>query len=118
MANETIGELAHHCGESAHVRKDKNGRLYLACPACGQLKYNLPAGQDYILNNAVMYGASGQRNVTNITEKKPVDVDGFESLDSGGVATIELPENIDYEEIKLDKAGNVVDADAWADFKL
>lgn len=72
MANETIGKLKHHCGESADVRKDKNRRLYVNCPCCGQLKYNLQGGQNYILDNTVMFDRDGklpaeksQRNVTN-----------------------------------------------------
>ena len=69
MANETIGKLLHHCDHDADVRKDKNGRLYVNCPHCGQLKYNLPGGQTYILENTRMFGAGGeepaQRNVTN-----------------------------------------------------
>lgn len=52
--NETIGKLAHHCGHEADVRKNKKGKLYLMCPNCGQLHYNLPGGQDYILINARM----------------------------------------------------------------
>lgn len=72
MANETIGKLLHHCDHDADVRKDKNGRLYLNCPHCGQLKYNLQGGQNYILENTRMFGAGGepvQRNVTNVNEE-------------------------------------------------
>ncbi len=59
MANETIGKLKHHCGTLADVRKDRGGKLYLMCSNCGQLKYNLSGGQDYILNNAVMLNERG-----------------------------------------------------------
>ena len=90
MANETIGKLLHHCGEDADVRKDKNGRLYLNCPCCGQLKYNLQGGQNYILENVKMFDADGnlpdeksQRNVTNehnvTNERNGGFMDGLEN---------------------------------------
>jgi len=60
MASETIGFVAHHCGNSAHVRKDKNGKLYGVCSHCGQQKYNLQGGQDYLLNNVFMLDSSGE----------------------------------------------------------
>jgi hypothetical protein len=59
MANADEGRLLHHCGKYAAVRKNKNGKLYLMCPHCGQLPYNLPGGQEYILENAEMYGPDG-----------------------------------------------------------
>jgi len=74
MANETIGKLPHHCGHDADVRKDRNGKLYLQCPNCGQLKYNLSGGQDYILDNAVMFNERGE--VPEVDDKKPVNVTG------------------------------------------
>ena len=80
MANETIGTLAHHCGTTADVRKNKKGKLYLMCPNCGQLAYNLPGGQDYILNHAAMNGAKPAPEsvekipLRNVTESNPVDV--------------------------------------------
>lgn len=75
MANETIGTLAHHCGRVADVRKNKKGKLYVMCPACGQLAYNLPGGQDYILENAQMNGAKPPETpLRNVTESTSVDV--------------------------------------------
>ncbi len=84
MANQTIGKLEHHCGQSADVRKDKNGRLYLNCPHCGQLKYNLPGGQDYILNNCIMLDERGQ-------------LPGFESVKAGGTASVNVTSRARYE---------------------
>lgn len=81
MANETLGLLEHHCGFSAHVRKNKNGRLYLNCPNCGLLAYGKAGGQDYILNNTVMANADGslpegeiESLRTRIPEKEAVKV--------------------------------------------
>lgn len=51
MANPDCGTIAHHCGTTAAVRRDRNGRLYLSCGHCGLLKYNLPTGQAWILDN-------------------------------------------------------------------
>ena len=75
MANETIGKLIHHCETVADVRKDKSGKLYLMCPNCGQLKYNLPGGQNYILEKAAMYDADGNFEIpSEFTDKKAVNV--------------------------------------------
>jgi len=74
MANETIGKLRHHCETDADVRKDRNGKLYLQCSNCGQLKYNLSGGQDYILDNAVMFNERGE--VPIVEAEKPVNVTG------------------------------------------
>lgn len=71
MANETIGKLKHHCGTLADVRKDRGGKLYLMCSCCGQLKYNLSGGQDYILNNAVMLNDNGELPVNFSSESLP-----------------------------------------------
>lgn len=117
MANETIGKLKHHCGTDADVRKDRNGKLYLQCSNCGQLKYNLPGGQDYILSGAVMFNERGeipatkqeekpQRNVTEksrfeqevskpkkdkpVTEKKPLTSEAAYSPRSEGIGSMEL----------------------------
>ena len=116
MANETIGKLKHHCGTQADVRKDRNGKLYLQCSNCGQLKYNLPGGQDYILSGAVMFNERGeipeekaeekpQRNVTKksrfeieVSKPQKKAVTDGESLtsephykpDHGGIGNMEL----------------------------
>jgi hypothetical protein len=67
MQNKTIGKLEHHCGTVADVRKDRGGKLYLMCANCGQLKYNLLGGQDYILNNAVMLNGRGELPAEAVT---------------------------------------------------
>ncbi len=70
MANESIGYLNHECGHKADVRKNKKNKLYVMCPNCGQLFYNLPGGQEFILNNAVMFGAGGKPEPEQKTENK------------------------------------------------
>ena len=88
MANETIGKLKNGCpftGQPAEVRKDKNGKLYFYSRA-GLIKPNLPEGQDWMLENSVMYAPneretnhSGEppapkpaRNVTGEGDPEPV----------------------------------------------
>lgn len=61
MARADIGEILHApCGKVAPVRKNANGKLYINCPRCGMGTYVLPAGQDYILANAKMFGPDGK----------------------------------------------------------
>ncbi len=100
MANETIGKLKHHCGTMADVRKDRGGKLYLMCSHCGQLKYNLSGGQDYILNNAVMLNDRGELP------------EGFVSVSSNdGKATIpDVPvSGAKYETVVLENSVNVTE---------
>ncbi|MPY23913.1 hypothetical protein [Shewanella sp. YLB-07] len=53
--NPDIGEiLCPLCNKLAPVRKDRNGKLYYVSKA-GMIKPNLPAGQDWLLNNAVIW---------------------------------------------------------------
>ena len=89
MANETIGKLIHHCDTVADVRKDRRGKLYLMCPNCGQLKYNLPGGQNYILEKATMFDENGNFEVPT------------EFLDKAAVNVTEKPGK--FEKVKLEK---------------
>jgi hypothetical protein len=91
MPNETIGKLEHHCGTVADVRKDRGGKLYLMCANCGQLKYNLSGGQDYILNNAVMLNARGELPAE--TEAEDNEKSTIPPVKSGKYETVVLENN-------------------------
>lgn len=72
MANPTIGEIKcpHETGCLAEVRKCVTGRqlLYYVCRH-GKITPNLQPGQDWILDNAKMYGSEGPPAPQPITEK-------------------------------------------------
>lgn len=74
MARAEIGEIRHECGSTASVRRDKTNKLYLACPTCGLLRYSLRGGQDYILNNATIYGPEGKPEPAEVIAPKPAPV--------------------------------------------
>ena len=66
--NPDIGEITcPFSGEVAPVRRDKNGKLYFVS-AAGMIKPNNPAGQDWMLENAKIWGANHQKPA----EQKPV----------------------------------------------
>jgi len=44
------------CDDIGALRIDKGGVYYYDCPNCGRIKPNYEAGQDIVLDNAVMYG--------------------------------------------------------------
>lgn len=60
MANDNIGEIAcaHHNGPrvQAFVRLDKKSKLYIFCPSCGIIAPRNPSFQEFIKENASMYG--------------------------------------------------------------
>ncbi len=61
MAREAVGEVkCKYDDQAAEVRKNEKGKLYVYCPECGIHHLNTPAGQNWILNNATMYGAEGK----------------------------------------------------------
>ncbi|MGI2072629.1 hypothetical protein [Shewanella baltica] len=54
--NDDIGTIiCPICGDSAPVRRDCNGKLYYVGKA-GMIKPNMPAGQDWMLENADIWG--------------------------------------------------------------
>lgn len=54
--NEDIGTvICPICGDKAPVRKDCNGKLYYVGKA-GMIKPNMPAGQNWMLENADIWG--------------------------------------------------------------
>lgn len=60
MANENIGNItcSHHREPlQAFVRKDKRDKLYIYCPKCGIIAPKAHTFQDFIKENATMYGA-------------------------------------------------------------
>lgn len=58
--NEDIGEIrCPFTGDLAPVRRDCNGKLYYVGKA-GMIKPNMPIGQDYMLEHATIWGASGK----------------------------------------------------------
>lgn len=72
MANETIGELKNGCplcGGKAEVRKDKNGKLYYYS-AAGLIRPATRTGQDWLLENAIMYGRD-QREDNSAPDAEP-----------------------------------------------
>ena len=77
MARESVGEIqCKYDDQMAEVRKNEKGKLYLYCQECGIHHLNTPAGQNYILNNAKMFGAAGKPDPVSVPaadppEKKP-----------------------------------------------
>lgn len=68
--NPTIGKVkCPISGDWAEVRKDRKGKYYYVGSA-GMIKPNLPIGQEWLLNNALMYG---KKEVDLINEKAPVN---------------------------------------------
>lgn len=58
--NPDIGEiLCPLCNELAPVRKDRNGKLYYVSEA-GMIKPNMPEGQNWLLDNAVIWPHGGK----------------------------------------------------------
>lgn len=58
MANETIGHVeCPFCSKTADVRKNKKGRLYIACSTDGLITPALAHGQAWILDRVKMLGA-------------------------------------------------------------
>lgn len=45
------------CGTDQPVRKNVNGKLYLNCSNCGVIQPSLPHFQEWVLENAKLYGA-------------------------------------------------------------
>jgi hypothetical protein len=57
QVNLNIGMIAcFQCGDTAAVRKNKNGLLYFDCLNCGRITPNLQGGQDKILERAKIWG--------------------------------------------------------------
>lgn len=60
--NQNIGMIACSCcGQMSAVRREKNntGKFYWDCLRCGRIKPNMPAGQDYIMERATIWGPEG-----------------------------------------------------------
>lgn len=58
---ESVGEVqCRYCdeGQLSEVRKNEKGKLYLFCKECGIHHLNSAKGQEWILANAKLYGAS------------------------------------------------------------
>jgi len=65
MANETIGKIkCPFTGGFGEVRKDKTGKLYFYSKA-GLIKPNLPDGQDWILENAILFSEKEANEVNS-----------------------------------------------------
>ncbi len=73
MANETIGRVTcPMCGGDGQVRRYKTGRrlLYYVC-GCGIIRPNTQKGQDWLLENAEIWGAEGPVNVEPQKQEQP-----------------------------------------------
>lgn len=60
---ESVGEVqCRYCdeGQLAEVRRNEKGKLYLFCRECGIHHLNSAKGQEWILENAKLYGADGK----------------------------------------------------------
>lgn len=58
MANENVGDIhCPGCDTDQHLRRNKNGRLYIACNECGNLWFNTPKGQERLNKNGKLYQA-------------------------------------------------------------
>lgn len=67
--NADIGDIdCAWCGRNVPVRKNRNGKLYPACPNCGQQPLNAAGGQEIILERATIYGASKPVQVAKVAE--------------------------------------------------
>lgn len=56
--NPNIGMVrCAHCGKMAAVRREKDGtgKFYYDCLGCGRVKPNMPAGQQWIMDNAEIW---------------------------------------------------------------
>ncbi|MEM6191642.1 hypothetical protein [Shewanella scandinavica] len=73
--NDDIGEiLCPFCNEKAPVRRDINGKLYYVSKA-GMIKPNMPNGQDWMLENAMIWSPAQKAEHSAVTEPektKPV----------------------------------------------
>lgn len=62
---QTIGRVkCPICGKWGEVRRDKRGKLYYLSDA-GKITPNLPAGQEWLLKNAIMYSKSECQKVNS-----------------------------------------------------
>lgn len=91
MANEDIGEVAcAHCAAASPVRKNKNGKLYYACPACGLINPTTRAGQDWMLTHARLYGAEGKpepvMEPVPVTEGTPAEIPTYTAPEAANSA--------------------------------
>lgn len=59
--NPNIGRVdCAHCGDVSAVRRDGGGKYYYMCLNDGMIKPNMPAGQEWILDNAeICIGTDG-----------------------------------------------------------
>jgi hypothetical protein len=59
MANENLGSISckfHDEPKTAHVRRDRKGKLYIYCDDCGITSPRAEKFQRYIEKEAVMFG--------------------------------------------------------------
>ena len=84
MANSDIGFITREnflklLPERVPVRKSSKETakfpLYCHCPILGPVSVNTRAGQDVILENAVMFGPEGQPQIPEVVPEKPGIVD-------------------------------------------
>jgi hypothetical protein len=63
MANEAIGTITcPFCESDSDVKQNKRGKLYFTCKPCGIANLHGQRFQQYIKDNATMYGTpEGQR---------------------------------------------------------
>ena len=71
--NPDIGEIkCPMCNNIAPVRKDRNGKLYYVSDA-GMIKPNMPEGQNWLLENAVIW-PHGVKPKDSVNEPKSTPI--------------------------------------------
>lgn len=71
--NPDIGEInCPMCNKPAPVRKDRNGKLYYVSDA-GMIKPNMPEGQNWLLENAVIW-PHGVKPNEPVNEQSPIPI--------------------------------------------
>lgn len=61
QVNPNIGMVrCAHCGQMSALRREKagTGKFYYDCLKCGRIKPNMPAGQQWIMDNATIWNES------------------------------------------------------------
>ena len=87
--NEDIGEIrCPFTGDLSPVRRDCNGKLYYVGKA-GMIKPNMPTGQNYMLENATIWGAGGKPHVIPCN---PANDEEYQAPLTGLVGLVAKPE--------------------------
>lgn len=62
------------CGDTADLKADKRGKLYIVCPCCGRFTYNTNTGQERLRARIGQPAAPGERREDMPQEDDPAIV--------------------------------------------